>query len=240
MRDPIADLVDALSVGPRNFYDLEDHLTDLGHDLGEDPDAVMEALIEGSGRFIELEEAVVIDPLSLFDGVTFTVDFSESHDLLDHRPDLLFVETVSELQLELLIDGEATGLRTYDKGYRLHHPRWLHLTEEGRLTGFKIQGGTLDVLTRVEPVPDSESSAALVRAFQRLGEAMAESGLPMELEPVLFELAAAGDRRLFSGVMPPVTHLLEVAGLEHENMLIVPAGFDWDAWLSAQAEEFEA
>lgn len=91
MSDPVADLIEALANGPRGFYDLEDHLVELGYDLGDDPDSALEAIIERSGRLIELDDAVVVDPVSLFEGTTFTVDFSESHDLLDHQADLLVV-----------------------------------------------------------------------------------------------------------------------------------------------------
>lgn len=238
MPDPIADLIDALSDGPRNFYDLEDHLIELGYDLGPDPDAALEALIDRSNRIVELEEAVVVDPIALFDGTTFTADFSESHDLIDHQADLLLVALLAESQLPLSIDGEDTGVVTHDKGYRLHHTRWLHLTEPGVLTGFRLEDGRIDVIPRLDDAMLASDVSVIVGALERFGQVMSETKLPMELEPVLFEIAAAGDRSAFGRVLPPMTRLLEDAGLEYENMMIVPAGFDWDEWLAAQAEAY--
>lgn len=232
MNDPVADLLAALASGPRNFYDLEDHLIDLGYDLGDDPDAVLEAIIETSSRLLELEDAVVVDPVALFEGTVFTVDFSESHELLDHQADLLLVDAVAECHLPLMIDGEPAGVDTHDKGYRLHHTRWLHLTEPGVLTGFEITEGRLNVVPRLGEEPSMEDAARIRGVLANVAATVAESGAPMELEPLLFEIAVAAGDPAFGRVLPPITAILEAAGLEYENMMVVPVGFDWDAWYS--------
>jgi hypothetical protein len=234
MSDPVADLLAVLAAGPRNFYDLQDHLIELGYDLGDDPDAALESLIGGSDRILELEDAVVVDPVSLFEGAVFTVDFSESHDLLDHQADLLLVDAVAECHLPLLIDGEPLGVNTHDKGYRLHHTRWLHLTQPGTLTGFEITEGRLNVVPRLGEEPVPEDARRLHGTFLNAAKLMGETGVPMELEPLLFEIAVAEGEPAYRGVLAPITRIIEAAGLEYENMLIVPAGFDWDAWYSEQ------
>jgi hypothetical protein len=234
MPDPVADLLAALADGPRNFYDLEDHLIELGYELGDDPDAALDALIESSDRIIELEEAVVIDPVALFEGTVFTVDFSDSHDLLDHQADLLLVDLVSECHLPLLIDGEPAGVATHDKGYRLHHTKWLHLTEPGALTGFEIVDGSLNVVPRLGEEPTIEDARRIHGTFVNAAKVMTETKLPMELEPLLFEIAVAEGEPAFKRLLPPITRIIEAAGLEYENLMIVPAGFDWDAWYEAQ------
>jgi hypothetical protein len=236
MPDPVADLLAALADGPRNFYDLEDHLIELGYELGDDPDAALDALIESSDRIIELEDAVVVDSVSLFEGTVFTVDFSESHDLLDHQADLLLVDLVSECHLPLLIDGEPAGVNTHDKGYRLHHTKWLHLTEPGVLTGFEIVEGALNVVPRLGEEPTTEDAARLRSVLVNAAKVMGETGLPMELEPLLFEVAVAEGEPAFKRLLPPLTAIIEDAGLEYENLMIVPAGFDWDAWYEGQAD----
>lgn len=237
MRDPIEDLLEELSAGPRNFYDLEDRLIELGHDLGDDPDAALEALIESTDRIVELDDATVLDPLALLAGVTFTADFSESHELLDHQIDLVLVDLVAELQLPLTIDGEDTGLRTHDKGYRLHHHRWLHLTDPEQLTGFAVSPEGFDVVPAIGDDPDPDDDGPLAILWRQVAAKIAEAGVPVELEPLLLEMAATG---VFQGTVPPVTWMLDGAGLEAENMMVVPRGFDWDAWYDAQAEDFEA
>ncbi len=236
MPDPVADLLAALADGPRNFYDLEDHLTELGYEMGDDPDAALDALIEGSDRIIELEDAVVIDPVALFEGTVFTVDFSESHDLLDHQADLLLVGLVAECHLPLLIDGEPVGVNTHDKGYRLHHTRWLHLTEPGVLTGFEIVDGSLNVVPRLGEEPTIEDARRIHGTFLNAAKVMTESQLPMELEPLLFEIAVADGDPAFKRLLPPITRIIDAAGLEYENLMIVPAGFDWDGWYEAQED----
>ncbi len=234
MPDPVADLLAALADGPRNFYDLEDHLVELGYELGDDPDAALDALIESTDRIIELEDAVVVDPVALFGGTVFTVDFSESHDLLDHQADLLLVDLVSECHLPLLIDGEPVGVNTHDKGYRLHHTKWLHLTQPGTLTGFEIVDGALNVVPRLGEEPTVEDARRIHGTFANAVKVMTETKLPMELEPLLFQLAVADGDPAFKRLLPPITAIIETAGLEYENLMIVPAGFDWDAWYQEQ------
>jgi hypothetical protein len=236
MPDPVADLLAALADGPRNFYDLEDHLIELGYELGDDPDAALDALIESSDRIIELEDAVVIDPVALFEGTVFTVDFSESHDLLDHQADLLLVDLVSECHLALLIDGEPVGVNTHDKGYRLHHTKWLHLTESGTLTGFEIVDGSLNVVPRLGEVPAIEDARRIHGTFVNAATLMNETKLPMELEPLLFQIAVSEGEPAFKRMLPPITRIIAAAGLEYENLMVVPAGFDWDAWYQEQED----
>lgn len=236
MPDPVADLLAALADGPRNFYDLEDHLIELGYELGDDPDAALDALIESSDRIIELEDAVVIDPVALFEGTVFTVDFSESHDLLDHQADLLLVDLVSECHLPLLIDGEPVGVNTHDKGYRLHHTKWLHLTQPGTLAGFEIVDGSLNVVPRLGEDPTIENARRIHGTFVNAAKVMTETRLPMELEPLLFEIAVADGEPAFKRLLPPITRIIEAAGLEYENLMIVPAGFDWDSWYREQED----
>jgi hypothetical protein len=236
MPDPVADLLAALADGPRNFYDLEDHLIELGYELGDDPDAALDALIESSDRIIELEDAVVIDPVALFEGTVFTVDFSESHDLLDHQADLLLVDLVSECHLPLLIDGEPVGVNTHDKGYRLHHTKWLHLTESGTLTGFEIVDGSLNVVPRLGEVPAIEDARRIHGTFVNAATLMNETKLPMELEPLLFQIAVSEGEPAFKRMLPPITRIIAAAGLEYENLMVVPAGFDWDAWYQEQED----
>jgi hypothetical protein len=236
MPDPVADLLAALADGPRNFYDLEDHLIELGYELGDDPDAALDALIESSDRIIELEDAVVIDPVALFEGTVFTVDFSESHDLLDHQADLLLVDLVSECHLALLIDGVPVGVNTHDKGYRLHHTKWLHLTEHGTLTGFEIVDGSLNVVPRLGEEPAIEDARRIHGTFVNAATLMNETKLPMELEPLLFQIAVSEGEPAFKRLLPPITRIIAAAGLEYENLMVVPAGFDWDAWYQEQED----
>lgn len=236
MRDVISDLLAELAEGPRNFYDLEDRLIELGHDLGDDPDAALEVLIDSTERLVELDDATVLDPHTLLSGVTFTVDFSESHDLVDHQVDLALVELLAESQLPLVIDGEAAGVNTHDKGYRLHHQRWLHLTQDEVLTGFTVEDGELRVDTQVDE-PEIDDQSALMTVLRRIADAFEDAGAPVEVEPLLMEIAAKG---VLTGTLLPFTELFERVGLETENMLVVKTGFDWDAWFDAQAQEFEA
>lgn len=237
MRDVMADLFEALSSGPKNFYDLEDHLIELGHDLGDDPDAGLDALLASADRIIELDDATVLDPIPILSGVTFTVDFSESHDLLDHQIDLVLVELLAENQVPLSIDGEDTGVSTHDKGYRLHHQRWLHLTDPEQVTGFTFSAEGLDVTPAVgpDPVLDPESPLGLLLA--EVARRIEAAGVPAEVEPLLFEIASKG---VFAGTLPPITWMLDDVGLECDNMMVVPKGFDWEAWFDAQAAEFES
>lgn len=141
--------------------------------------------------------------------------------------------------MPLFIDGQPTGLLTHDKGYRLHHTKWLHFTETGVLTGFQITEGRINVIPALNETPPDVDASRLHGTLVKLGAVMAETGLPMELEPVLFEIAVSEGEPAFEGLLPPLTAIIAAAGLEFENLMIVPAGFDWDEWLAAQAEEFE-
>lgn len=237
MRDVMADLFEALSSGPKNFYDLEDHLIELGHDLGADPDAGLEALLDAADRIIELDDATVLDPLPLLSDVTFTVDFSESHDLLDHQIDLVLVELLAENQVPLSIDGEAAGVNTHDKGYRLHHQRWLHLTDPEQVTGFRFSAEGLEVTPAVGHDPEFDLESPLGVLLSEIAQRIEAAGVPVEVEPLLFEIASRG---VFAGTVPPITWMLDDVGLECDNMMVVPKGFDWEAWYDAQAAEFES
>lgn len=235
MRDPIEDLQAQLAGGAKNFYELEDRLIELGHDLGDDPDIALEQLLEGTD-FVELDDATVLDPHSLLDEVTFTADFTHSHDLLDHQIDLALVELLAERHLPLVIDGEPSGVSTFDKGYRLHHQRWLPLTEAEVLTGFTLRGGELHVTSQIEE-PEIADDAPILVLLSKIADNIESTAVPVEIEPLLIEVVSKG---VFAGTVLPITELLDRVGLEVENMMVVKAGFDWDAWYAAQAAEFEA
>jgi hypothetical protein len=235
MRDPIEDLYSELADGPRNFYDLEDRLIELGHDLGEDPDGALEQLLEETD-LLELDDATVLDPHALLDGVTFTVDFSHSHELLDHEVDLALVQLLAERQLPLVVDEEATGVATFDKGYRLHHHRWLPFTEMEVLTGFTVRDGALHVTSQIAE-PEMPDDSPLLTLLGEVAENIEQAGVPIEVEPLLLEIVSKG---VFAGTLLPISELLERVGLEIENQMVVNQGYDWDAWYDAQAEEFEA
>lgn len=235
MRDPIEDLHAELADGPKNFYDLEDRLIELGHDLGDDPDLGLEQLLEGTD-LVELDDATVLDPHAVLSGVTFTVDFTESHDLLDHQVELVLVEMLAERQLPLIIDGEDSGVATYDKGYRLHHHRWLPLTEAEVLTGFTRRDDGLHVTPQIEE-PEIPDDAPIMQLLQQIAANIDDIGAPVELEPLLLEIAARG---VLVGTLLPIGELLDRAGLETENMMVVRTGFDWESWYDDQASAFEA
>jgi hypothetical protein len=235
MRDPIEDLYAELASGPKNFYDLEDRLVELGHDLGEDPDGALEQLLDETD-LVELDDATVLDPHALLEDVTFTADFSASHDLLDHETDLSLVQLLAERQLPLFVDGEPTGVATFDKGYRLHQHRWLPLTEVEVLTGFTFRDGELHVSPQIAE-PEIADDAPVVVLLGQIAENIQEAGVPIEVEPLLLEIVARG---VMTGTLLPLSELLERVGLEIENQMVVNQGYDWDAWYDAQAAEFEA
>jgi hypothetical protein len=121
-------------------------------------------------------------------------------------------------------------------GYRLHHQRWLPLTEPEVLTGFVVRDGAMHVIPQIAE-PELADDAPIMVLLASVAANIENAAVPVEVEPLLLEIAAKG---VFTGMLLPITELLERVGLEVENLMVVKEGFDWDAWYEAQAAEFEA
>lgn len=114
-----------------------------------------------------------------------------------------------------------------------HSKYWLEDVEAGDFVGFTFDdAGRLDIDSPVLTPPDLHS--APYSAFKSMTEAISEETGPGLLSQII--LTMAEDRSLHC-VWPPITSMLDEAGMVYDFDQVWPESMDRDAWMAEQALE---
>lgn len=186
----------------------------------------------------------------LIEGRTFThalTDAELSSELVMGEPDLTAIEylTITEL---VTMSGESVVSIGPDHDWALYAEAGLLgdqaesglLLPDGSLSGLAgpgLAGVTLesDGELRIVPVAavDDSGAEAVVATLQQLAQEY-ESDYPFETCALVLSVCA-GNPDAFRTPLPPISELLDRAGLVRRGAFVASAGFDFDAWENESA-----
>jgi tetratricopeptide (TPR) repeat protein len=201
---------------------------ELGRHLDEGPTEV--DLVAEDPRVVVLGDSRLASVPALFADTTIT------HRLTDDEAGGTTVALgVDLVLLSRLLHGDhlhlATGPATVSEeaeGAVLEGPDgWLGTAAAGKLVGFRLGPGVVEVVPEPRPALLPDTVAARLRSsFHRFGEG---DGMPVEVAELLCQLAVDAPA-LVGGVLAPIGELLARAGFEARHGYAAPAGTDWDTF----------
>jgi tetratricopeptide (TPR) repeat protein len=109
---------------------------------------------------------------------------------------------------------------------------WLGDVKPGDLLGFRISTSQIEVIPDVAESRVSDLMPAQLRAaFDRFGDG---DGMPVAVDELLYEVAAAAPGLVKGAVLPPLGTLVGASGLEISHGYAGPIGADWDRFWGLQ------
>ncbi len=223
--------------GPMTADELAAVLSAQGQDLGDEPPEVVKAALDEPGMAF-LPDRRLCDLEALLDGLMVSRRLTGEEaveEIVDADPDLLPLRLIELDPLPLAGGGDSsltTGRRqpAVGAGHRLADhmvmsgtPGWLGGAAGGDLVVFRWQGGVLHVgRAEGEPGDPAEAARHLASAFAALTkEEAATEGFD------LVSTALADSPGLLHDLLPPLSEICELAGLEVRDEWVGPAGQDW-------------
>lgn len=219
--------------GPLSLEEAAGLLVAQGVQLGPDPEERLERVLLADDRFHELADERVAAVLALVEGTVLTHRLSAAEvagGFVATDVDLDLVASLVELDL-LATDGGALDV-VYpepdgpedlpEEGALVGPGGWLGDATAGDLVDLRLSGGLVAVEVVADLAPVEPVATALAGAADPEEE-------PVELVDLVLEAMAAAPSA-FRRPVPPLSEVLEVAGLEVEDGLVAPAGFDWAGW----------
>lgn len=210
-------------------------LSARGQDLGDEPVDVVEAALIDEPGMAFLHDRRLCDLESLLDGLTVSrrlTDEEAVQGVVDVDPDLLPLLLLVELHSLPLAGGGETSLlmrgRDADHCLADHQvmsgpPGWLGRAAGGDLVVFRWQLGVLQVGRAAgEPGDPAEAAKCLASAFAALTK---EDAATESFD--LVATALADSPGLLHDLLPPLSEIYELAGLEVRDDWVGPAGQDW-------------
>jgi tetratricopeptide (TPR) repeat protein len=221
-------------VGPLYPEELLARLLAEGFDLGADAAGALDEALIDRDDIDELPDGLLLHPAATVEGAVATTRLTaEELDLgvVELEPELELLLLLAEL-LDLTLVGGGTARIEFvgpdvaagvAGRWQLHGPPgWLGSVRPDRLTAFRLAGDVLHIETPAE-TGDVESAAAALRAAY---DEQDPDGDGIETRHLLLAVLV-DDPEVLRQPLPPLTELLEAAGLVAHGDWVHDAG--WDA-----------